>query len=58
MRKEEMLANFRIERKLWERFGEKAKKHSTNRSKILRTMIRYFVGERGDSEWLFVDENG
>ncbi len=58
MKEDEMLANFRIERRLWKKFGEKARKHGSNRSRILRTMIRYFVEERESSEWLFVDENG
>ena len=52
-----MLANFKIEQRLLEKFGEKARRHGGNRSKILRTMIRYFVGEKEGCEWLFVDKN-
>ena len=53
-----IMVSMRIERELWEKFGQKVKRYGSNRSKMLRTMIRYFVGERENSEWLFVDENG
>ena len=51
------MVSMRIERELWEKFGQKVKRCGSNRSKILRTMIRYFVGEKEGCEWLFVDEN-
>jgi len=59
MKEDKMLANFRIERKIMGKIWKKARKQGSNRSKIMRTMIRYFVGERENSEcclWMRMDE--
>jgi len=53
-----IVVSFRVEKDLWEKFGEKVRKHGSNRSRIIRTMIRELVGEKVDSEWLFVSEGG
>lgn len=58
MKEDRKLVTFRIEPMLWEKFGRKARKYGTNRSKILRIMIRNFIGEKVDKETIFVNENG